>query len=63
MGGRIYTDTMGESSIKVDMGASWIHGIGPGLGNVKEYKGKFNPIYELAKKNNMSPVATWIDED
>ena len=30
VGGRINTDTMGTT--KVDMGASWIHGIGPGLG-------------------------------
>ena len=63
MGGRIYTDTMGTSKIKVDMGASWIHGIGPGLGDVAQYKGKYNPIYELAKKNNISTVATWVDED
>jgi len=42
-GGRINTDTMGAN--KVDMGASWIHGIGPGLGDDPKYKGKNNPIY------------------
>ena len=62
-GGRIYTDTMGASSIKVDMGASWIHGIGPGIGNLTEYEGQYNPIYNLAKKYNISTVATWVDED
>ncbi len=63
MGGRINTDTMGASSIKVDMGASWIHGIGPGLGDVGAYEGKYNPIYNLAKKYKINTVATWIDED
>ena len=42
-GGRIYTDVMGTT--KVDMGASWIHGIGPGFGNDPKYKGKYSPIY------------------
>ena len=34
-GGRIFTDVMGSN--KVDMGASWIHGIGPGLGDNPKY--------------------------
>jgi hypothetical protein len=63
MGGRINTETMGSSSIKVDMGASWIHGIGPGLGDVGAYEGKNNPIYNLAKANSISTEATWQDDD
>ncbi len=30
LGGRIFTDTVGAN--KVDLGATWIHGIGPGCG-------------------------------
>ncbi len=45
------------------MGASWIHGIGPGIGNIIEYKGQYNPIYNLAKKYNIRTVTTWVDED
>lgn len=42
-GGRMFTDTMGSN--KVDMGPSWIHGIGPGRGDDPKYKGKYSPIY------------------
>jgi phytoene dehydrogenase-like protein len=37
IGGRISTEVMGTNGIKVDMGASWIHGIGPGAGDLEEY--------------------------
>ena len=47
MGGRINTETMGTAT-KVDMGASWIHGIGPGLGDNAKYEGQNNPIYTIA---------------
>jgi len=46
IGGRIDTQTMGTT--KVDMGASWIHGIGPGAGEIEELKGKMNPIFTIA---------------
>ena len=35
LGGRIESVYMGPN--KVDMGASWIHGIGPGCGEIEEW--------------------------
>ncbi len=35
MGGRVDTKQMGD--YKVDLGASWIHGIGPGCGDSEEW--------------------------
>ena len=58
-GGRINTETMG--STKVDMGASWIHGIGPGLGNDPKYLGKNNPIYTIAQDSKIATYQTWAD--
>lgn len=58
IGGRIDTQTMGTT--KVDMGASWIHGIGPGAGDIAELKGKMNPIFTIAQDNNIQTVATWL---
>jgi len=60
-GGRISTDTMGTN--KVDMGASWIHGIGPGLGDDPKWKGKNNPIYTIAQDSNIATYQTWADQD
>jgi phytoene dehydrogenase-like protein len=42
IGGRVFTDVMGstDGGIKVDMGASWIHGIGPGAGDMDEWEDK-----------------------
>jgi len=45
------------------MGASWIHGIGPGAGDFEEFKGKNNPIYDIATSNNIKIVKTWDDQD
>ena len=59
LGGRINTDTMGE--LKVDLGASWIHGIGPGCGFNEEWAEKENPIYALAKEKGIATVETWDD--
>ncbi len=33
----------------MDMGASWIHGVGPGCGEIEEWEGRENPIYTIAK--------------
>jgi len=65
IGGRISTELLGTTNggVKVDMGASWIHGIGPGAGEIKAYKGKENPIYKIAKENKISTVPTWLDPD
>ena len=65
LGGRLNTETMGTTGggIKVDMGASWIHGIGPGAGELEEFKNKENPIYTIAKANKIVTVQTWADEE
>jgi monoamine oxidase len=63
LGGRLNTEVMGASNIKVDMGASWIHGIGPGAGDLEEYKDMENPLYTIAKANKISTIATWVDEE
>jgi len=38
-------------NIKVDMGASWIHGIGPGAGDIEEFEDQHNPIYAYALRH------------
>ena len=66
IGGRINTEVMGTTGgtgIKVDMGASWIHGLGPGAGDLEEFKGKENPIYTLAKANKITTLQTWANVD
>jgi hypothetical protein len=45
--------------LTIDMGASWIHGIGPGVGGLSSYDGVMNPIYTIAKQSNISTVSTW----
>ncbi len=49
LGGRINSVKLGKEFI-ADMGASWIHGIGPGAGELEEFEGKMNPIFDLARK-------------
>jgi hypothetical protein len=44
------------------MGASWIHGIGPGAGGIARWVGKANPIYELVKSNDIKTVVAWEHE-
>ncbi len=61
-GGRINSITLPSGTI-IDAGASWIHGIGPGAVDLKAWKGKYNPIYEIAKANNIQTVRTWKNED
>lgn len=62
LGGRVITEPLG-GDLKVDMGASWIHGIGPGCGEDDEWKGKMNPIYTIAQERNIKTVKTWNDEE
>lgn len=47
LGGRVITEPLG-GNVKVDIGASWIHGIGPGCGDDEDWKGVMNPIYTIA---------------
>lgn len=60
-GGRIYTKSQGD--YVVDVGASWIHGIGPGAGDLKRWDGKKNPIYSIAKKYGIETVPTWENDE
>jgi monoamine oxidase len=61
LGGRVNTQDLGP--YKVDLGASWIHGIGPGCGDDEEWENKENPIYTIAKENGIENIPTWRDED
>ena len=61
VGGRVHSEKMGQHC--VDMGASWIHGIGPGCGDDEEWRSKENPIYTIAKENGIHTVKTWNDEE
>lgn len=48
IGGRIYTPPLGEDATPVDLGASWIHGIGRGKKEPDPkgmWKGQWNPVY------------------
>jgi phytoene dehydrogenase-like protein len=47
IGGRIKSVPLGLNSTTIDMEASWIHGIGPGAGELKSWKGKYNPVWEF----------------
>ena len=51
IGGRILTTSVGTHT--VDLGASWIHGIGKGAEGTREWKNKYNPIYQLTLDNNI----------
>ena len=61
IGGRISTISAGDH--KFDMGASWIHGIGPNMEKIKSFKGKLNPIFSIALENNLHTMPTWDDEE
>ena len=47
----------------MDLGASWIHGIGPGAGSLKGFKGRLNPISEICQANEIRTLETWADEE
>lgn len=49
--------------VKVDVGASWIHGIGPGAEERPKFKGKMNPLYSLTKKFGIKTALSWKDID
>ncbi len=48
MGGRTITQSVGDKGREVDLGAMYIHGIGPGDKH-GVCKGRLNPIYEIAQ--------------
>ena len=47
LGGRICSLQLSGSDAIIDTGASWIHGIGKGAEGLKEWKNKYNPIFQL----------------
>lgn len=60
-GGRIYSKSQGDNIL--DLGASWIHGIGPNAGTLSRWEGKNNPIYTIAQARGIKTVATWQSEE
>ncbi|CDW91771.1 amine oxidase [Stylonychia lemnae] len=60
LGGRIFTSQVGD--LTIDMGASWIHGIGKGADGLKEWENKYNPLYQVTLDNKITTLATWQDE-
>jgi monoamine oxidase len=61
LGGRIYSEKMPNSEITVDLGASWIHGIGKGVGFDKQgrWRNQWNPVYKVALQNQIETARTW----
>jgi phytoene dehydrogenase-like protein len=62
IGGRVHTVPFGSDGSMIDLGASWIHGTGPGAMELKEWDGKLNPIYEIAVENKIDTVKAWYLE-
>ena len=60
IGGRVKTVPLGTGGNVIDLGASWIHGIGPGFDDDED---KENPIYTITKENSITTVKTWLNED
>jgi hypothetical protein len=56
---------MGGSGAIVDLGASWIHGIGKGAdGDTKgKWKNQWNPVYQIAKDNEIVTHRTWKKDE
>ena len=60
IGGRVHTTTFdGKDGNIIDLGAQWIHGLGPGAGDFPDWEGKLNPLYEIALQNNIKTVPCW----
>ena len=55
----------GGSGTPLDLGASWIHGVGKGVGWEKKpqrWKDQWNPIYNIALKHSIETARTWKSE-
>jgi monoamine oxidase len=62
IGGRLHTVELNSSpGTVVDLGASWIHGIGPGVigDETNSWAGQMNPVYRFAMENGIKTVRTW----
>ena len=65
IGGRIYTGNLGAEAVPVDLGASWIHGIGRGKKEADPkglWNGQWNPVYKIAKDNKIVTSKTWQED-
>eukprot|EP00349_Pseudokeronopsis_sp_Brazil_P001004 CAMPEP_0202964326 /NCGR_PEP_ID=MMETSP1396-20130829/8402_1 /ASSEMBLY_ACC=CAM_ASM_000872 /TAXON_ID= /ORGANISM="Pseudokeronopsis sp., Strain Brazil" /LENGTH=163 /DNA_ID=CAMNT_0049686341 /DNA_START=84 /DNA_END=575 /DNA_ORIENTATION=+ len=72
-GGRTYTYEMevddggGPFYVPVDLGASWIHGIGKGVTGLRwgpiDFPGLWNPIYTIAEENGIEMVQADGDKE
>ena len=65
IGGRIWSPNLGDSGLKVDLGASWIHGIGKGK-KENDVKGlwvnQWNPVYQIARDNKIQTLRTFQED-
>ena len=62
IGGRIYTGKLGSEEIPIDLGASWIHGVGRGKIEPDPkglWKGQWNPVYQICKDNKIQTSKCW----
>lgn len=57
-GGRVHTiyDEQGKTK---ELGASWVHGRGPGAYDLKSWKKQMNPIYEICQRHGVETKETW----
>ena len=65
IGGRIWSPKLGEDQIPIDLGASWIHGVGRNKKeNDKEgiWKNQWNPVYQVALENGIKTHKTWSED-
>jgi hypothetical protein len=50
----------------VDLGASWIHGIGRSKKEEDEraalWKGQWNPVYQVARDHSIATAKTWLED-
>lgn len=58
IGGRMCTVNLNEDV--VDLGAQWIHGIGPGTNIPDEFPDKLNPIYELVQEFKVPSIPSYM---
>jgi phytoene dehydrogenase-like protein len=60
-GGRIHTEKalIEGTEFIADLGASWIHGLGPGANDSEKWIGQLNPIYIIAKDHEVETAACW----
>ena len=42
-----------------DLGASWVHGLGPGAEDNVKWDNQLNPIYKIMQENGIATIPTW----